>query len=83
MTDEAPPRSEMLFFQTGDGRTRVQCRFESETIWLTRALMADLFQITVPTVNEHLKAIFAEGEMSEEATCKDFLQVRTACGAGR
>ena len=62
MSDEPLPQSEIILYQTEDGRTRIQCRFENETLWLTQALIAELFQVTVPTVNEHLKGIFAEGE---------------------
>src|SRR6185503_14702549 len=57
-------------------RTRVQCRFENETLWLTQALIAELFQVTVPTVNEHLKGIYAEGELAAEATIRKFRIVR-------
>ena len=67
----------ILFYQTEDGRTRVQCRFENETLWLTQAQIAELFQTTPQNVTLHLKAIFAEGELSEAATCKDYLQVRS------
>ncbi len=42
MSAEALPNSEIILYQTEDGRTRVQCRFENETLWLTRALMAEL-----------------------------------------
>jgi hypothetical protein len=68
--------SEFVLYQTEDGRTRVQCRFENETIWLTQAQIAELFQTTPQNVTLHLKAIFAEGELAEGATCKDYLQVR-------
>jgi hypothetical protein len=77
MTTEPLPQSEFLLSQTEDGRTRIQCRFENETIWLTQAQIADLFQTTPQNVTLHLKAIFAEGELEEAATCKDYLQVRT------
>ena len=76
MSDEPLPQSEIILYQTEDGRTRVQCRFENETLWLTQALIAELFQTTPQNVTLHLKAIFAEGELAEAATCKDFLQVR-------
>ena len=72
----ATPGGEFLLYQTEDGRTRVQCRFENETLWLTQAQIADLFQTTPQNVTLHLKAIYAEGELSEAATCKDCLQVR-------
>ena len=69
-------RGEILFYQTEDGRTRVECRFEQETLWITQAAMAELFQTTPQNITRHLKAIFAEGELSEEATCKQYLQVQ-------
>jgi hypothetical protein len=57
-------------------RTRIQCRFADETQWLTQAQIAELFQTTPQNVTLHLKAIYAEGELDEVATCKDYLQVR-------
>jgi hypothetical protein len=77
MSDEPRPQSEFILYQTEDGRTRIQCRFENETLWLTQAQIAELFQTTPQNVTLHLKAIFAEGELAEAATCKDYLQVRT------
>ncbi|MEQ1748973.1 MAG: virulence RhuM family protein [Prosthecobacter sp.] len=76
MNDEPLPQSEIILYQTEDGRTRIQCRLENETLWLTQAQIAELFQVTPQNVTLHLKAIFAEGELSESATCKDYLQVR-------
>ena len=70
------PQSEIIFYQTEDGRTRVQCRLENETLWLTQAQIAELFQTTPQNVTLHLKAIYADEELTEEATCKDYLQVR-------
>lgn len=75
-TDVSPPQSSIILYQTEDGRTRVQCRFENETIWLTQALIAELFQVTVPTVNEHLKGLFADGEVEAGATIRKFRIVR-------
>ena len=80
MSDEPLPQSEIILYQTEDGRTRVQCRFEDETLWLTQAQIAELFQTTPQNVTLHLKAIFAEGELAEAATCKDYLQVRPEGG---
>jgi len=77
MSATPPPKSEMLLYQTEDGRTRIQCRFVDQTLWLTQAQMAELFQTTPQNITIHLKEIFADGELSEEATCKDYLQVRT------
>ncbi|MDP3719214.1 MAG: virulence RhuM family protein [Acidobacteriota bacterium] len=74
------PQSEIILYRTEDGRTRIQCRLEDETIWLTQAQIAELFQTTPQNVTIHLKAVFAEGELVEAATCKDYLQVRAEGG---
>ncbi|MEK7717815.1 MAG: virulence RhuM family protein [Pseudomonadota bacterium] len=71
-----PQGGEIILYQTEDGQTRIDCRFEEGTIWLTQAQIAELFQTTPQNVTLHLKAIFAEGELAEAATCKDYLQVR-------
>jgi hypothetical protein len=76
MPEETPPQSAIIFYQTEDGRTRIQCRFENETIWLTQAQIGELFQTTVANINLHLKAIYAEGELTESATIKPYLIVR-------
>ncbi|MBI4668531.1 MAG: virulence RhuM family protein [Elusimicrobia bacterium] len=70
------PGGEFLLYQTQDRRTRIQCRLENETIWLTQALIAELFQKDVRTINEHLVNIFDEGELSREATIRKFRIVR-------
>jgi hypothetical protein len=72
MPDEPSPQSSIILYQTEDGRTRIQCRFEDETVWLTQKLIAELFQIGVGTVNHHLKTIFAEGELPPEATIRRY-----------
>jgi hypothetical protein len=76
MSDDSLPQSEFILYQTEDGRTRIQCRFENETLWLTQIQIAELFQTTVPNINLHLKAIYAEGELTAEATIKSHLIVR-------
>jgi len=67
---------EFLLYETEDGRTRVECRFIEDSIWLTQALMADLFQVKVPTINEHLKTLYVDGEIESSATIRKFLIVR-------
>ena len=62
--------AEFLLYETEDGRTRVECRFISDSVWLTQAMMAELFQVTVPTVNEHLKTLYADGEIQPQATIR-------------
>lgn len=70
------PQSEFLLYQTEDGSTRVECRFEEQTIWLTQASMAELFQVSVPTINEHFKSIYADAELAKGSTIRKFRIVR-------
>ncbi|WP_029888861.1 virulence RhuM family protein [Polycyclovorans algicola] len=69
--------SEMLLYRTEDARTRIEVRLGDGSVWLTQAQMAELFLTTPQNITLHLKAIYGEGELAEEATCKDYLQVRT------
>ncbi len=76
MPDSQPPQSSIILYQTEDGRTRIQCRFDLDTLWLTQVQIAELFQTSVPNINLHLKAIYAEGELTPAATIKSYLIVR-------
>ncbi len=71
-----PPQSQFLIYQSEDGRIKLDVRFEGETVWLTQPMMAELFQTTQQNVSLHLQNIFEEGELSLEATHKEFLSVR-------
>jgi hypothetical protein len=71
-----PPTGEIVLYPTEDGRSRVECRFAGETVWLTQALMAELYAISIPTVNEHLKGIYEDQELDPEATIRKFRIVR-------
>ena len=77
MSKDLMPQSEIIIYQTEDGRTRIQCRFENETIWLTQKQMSELFQVGVNTINHHLKEIFSEGELLGEATIRSYRIVQT------
>ena len=72
MSDEPLPQSEIILYQTEDGRTRIQCRFENETIWLSQNLMAELFGKDVRTINEHIQNVFAEGELVADSVIRKF-----------
>jgi hypothetical protein len=72
--------SQILLYQTESGQTRIEVRLVEETVWLTQRLMAELFQTTPQNITLHLKNIFEEGELEEQATCKDFLQVQNEGG---
>ena len=67
------PPGEFLLYQTDDGRTRVECRFADETLWLSQAAMAELFQTTKQNIAKHLKAIFAEGELVADSVVNQWL----------
>ena len=69
-------KSELILYQTEDGKTRLEVRLQDETTWLTQKMMADLFQTTVANINMHTKNIFDEGELDRKATIKDFLIVQ-------
>jgi hypothetical protein len=73
-----PPegRGEFLVYQTEDGSARVACRFAEGTVWLTQAAMAGLFQTTPQNITLHIAAIYEDQELQEDATCKEYLQVR-------
>ena len=68
--------AEFLIFTAQSGEGSIEVRYEDETIWLTQKLMATLFDVTVPTVSEHLSHIYDQGEVSREATVRKFRIVR-------
>lgn len=68
---------EIILYQTEDGLTKIDVRFEDETVWLTQQQMADLFQSSRSNVVEHIRHIYEEGELDEASTCRKFRQVRT------
>ena len=72
----APPMGEIILYQTEDGQTRLECRFAEETLWLTQALIAELFRKDVRTINEHLQNIYVEGELDPVGTIRKFRMVR-------
>ena len=62
--------SNFLMYQTENGDTKIQVRLEGETVWMTQKAMAELFQKSVKTINEHIKNIYEEGELEEIATIR-------------
>ncbi len=76
--EESPEtRSELVFYQVEDGQSRIQVRLNGDTVWLSQRLMADLFQVAVPTINEHLANLFDEAELDPSATIRKFRIVQT------
>jgi len=62
----------LIIYQTDDGQTRLQVRLEDESVWLTQKLMSELFQKDVRTINELLRNIFRERELSPDSVIRNF-----------
>ncbi len=65
MSDDPLPNSEIVFYQTEYDRTRIRCRFDIETVWLSLNQMADLFRRDKSVSSRHIKNAFAEGELNQ------------------
>src|ERR1700690_2620875 len=63
--------AEFLIFTGQAGEDGIEVRVAEETVWLTQKLMGALFEVTVPTINEHLANLYAQGEISQEATIRN------------
>ena len=72
----AEDNNEIIIYQNEDGETRIDVKFTGDTVWLSQQQMAELYQTTRPNIVQHLRNIYADGELDEQATCKKFLQVR-------
>lgn len=72
MTDVMNNPSQFVIYQSEDGQTKLDVRFVDETVWLSQAMMADLFQTSKQNIGQHLKNIFAEQELDENSVVKDF-----------
>ncbi|GHV88415.1 toxin Fic [Spirochaetia bacterium] len=75
-----PGGSEIIIYQTGDGKTRIDVRMEDETVWLSQAQMVELFQSSKANISEHIRHIFEEGELNEFAVVRNF---RTTAADGK
>ncbi len=62
---------------TGDSQDSIEMRYEDENIWLTQKMMAALYDVTPPTINEHIKKVYEDSELTEEATIRKFRIVQT------
>lgn len=68
--------NELIIFSSESGDTRVECRFEGETLWLTQAQIAELYGKDVRTINEHLMNIYEDDELTKDSTVRKFRIVR-------
>lgn len=82
MSEHIPqaPQGEFVLFTSADGQTRVECRFESDTLWLSQAMIGDLYGKAKATVSEHIRNIFAEGELDENSVVRLY---RTTASDGK
>ena len=76
MTKKEIQKSQIVIYKTEDGQTKIDVRFEGETVWLTQNALAELFQTTKNNISQHVKNIFEEGELEQVATVKKFLTVQ-------
>ncbi|MDD4388845.1 MAG: virulence RhuM family protein, partial [Bacilli bacterium] len=70
------PKSNIIMYTTEDGLTKIETTFEQETVWLSLDQMAKLFQRDKSTISRHIRNVFAEGELSQEATVAKFATVQ-------
>ncbi len=76
MTDQTAQDGELILYRIADEAVRVEVLDESETFWLDRRRMAELFGVDVRTVSYHLKEVYASGELSPEATLRRIWRVQ-------
>ena len=69
--------AEFLIFTAQDAGASIEARYEDETVWLTQKLMAELFDVDVRTISEHLGNVFSSGELERKATIRKFRIVRS------
>ncbi|MDP4010781.1 MAG: virulence RhuM family protein [Candidatus Roizmanbacteria bacterium] len=70
------PNSEIIIYQSTDGLTKVDVQMDGDTIWVSQSQIAELFGVTSQNITIHLKNIFSDGELDENRTCKESLQVQ-------
>ena len=78
--EHAMSNNEIIIYQTEDGVTKISVTLDGDTIWLTQAQMAELFQTTPQNITLHIGNIYQEGELTPDSTCKEFLQVQPEGG---
>ena len=69
--------NDLIQYQTEDGVTVIRLQARDGNVWLSQADIAELFQVTPQAVTQHIRSIYEDGELEQEATCNDYLQVRT------
>ena len=65
-------KPQIIIYQALDEKQKIRVRIEDENVWLTQKLIAELFDVSIPTVNEHLKNIFETGELDKNSVIRNF-----------
>lgn len=65
---------DIVIYQTQDGLTQINVKFEDETVWLTQSQLVELYQTRKSNISEHIKHIFEEGELSEQFKLKEIVK---------
>ena len=73
---EPVTRSQILFYQSEDGTSRIEVRLDEGTVWLTQALIAELYQTTIPNISMHIRNILKDTELDAGSTIKEYLTVQ-------
>ena len=68
--------NKLILYKDDEGKVSVNVRFADEDVWLTNNLIAEIYATTRQDIDYHIANIYADGELSQEATCKKYLQVR-------
>lgn len=77
MENEIKPVGNLLIYQNEKGDTKVDVLFQDGNIWMTQAAIAELYQTKPQSITQHIKNIYTDGELEENRTCKNYLQVQT------
>jgi len=73
LVKNSQPKSQIIIYKSETGETKIDVRFENETVWLTQNALADLFHTTKQNISQHIKNVFEEGELQQNSVVKDFL----------
>ena len=77
LSDSKMDENKIVIYQTEDGQTQIDVRLENETVWLTQAQMAELFETDRTSIVRHINNIYRADDLEREATCAKIAQVQT------
>jgi len=66
-----PENNQITFYETEDGKVRIEVRFEHENLWLSQKLMAELFECSTDNISLHLQNIFKDGELDKNSVAEE------------